>query len=158
MARAEDDRLHEGILRFEQICRERGIPVTVQRRVVLEELLESSTHPTADQIQRGVQRRIPGISQTTVYRVLELLVELDLARKTCSPGTACRYDGRTVRHHHLVCLSCDRIVDHDDPALNDLPFPDRGSTGFELREYSVQFLGTCPDCLNAPKDTEKIPP
>jgi Fur family peroxide stress response transcriptional regulator len=150
--------MHDGILRFEELCRGRGIPVTVQRRVVLEELLGSTSHPTADQIQRGVQGRIPGISQTTVYRVLELLVDLGLARKTCSPGTSCRYDGRTVRHHHLVCLSCDRIVDHDDPALNALPLPHRDDTGYELTEYSIQFLGTCSDCLSAHERTEKIPP
>jgi len=153
----EDEHLQGGILRFEKLCRARGIPVTVQRRVVLEELLGSSLHPTADQIHHDVQRRIPGISQTTVYRVLDLLVDLGLARKTCSPGTSCRYDGKTTRHHHLICTSCDRIVDHEDPALNDLSLPGRSSTGYELRDYSIQFLGTCPDCLSAREETEKIP-
>jgi Fe2+ or Zn2+ uptake regulation protein len=153
----EDERLQDGILRFEKLCRARGIPVTVQRRVVLEELLGSSLHPTADQIHHGVQRRVPGISQTTVYRVLDLLVDLGVARRTCSPGTSCRYDGRTTRHHHLICMSCDRIIDYDDPALDALPLPDRGGTGYELTDYSIQFLGTCPDCLSAREETEKIP-
>jgi Fur family peroxide stress response transcriptional regulator len=139
--------MQDPIRDFEHRCRERGIPVTVQRRAVFEELLRSSAHPTAERIQRGVEARMPGISPTTVYRVLELLVDLGLARKTCSPGTSCRYDARMDRHHHLMCSSCERILDYDDPALNRLPLPDRGSTGFELEDYTIQFRGTCPECL-----------
>jgi len=139
--------MREQVRKFEALCRERGIPVTVQRRVVYEELLGSTAHPTAEQIQRGVETRLPGISQTTVYRVLELLVDLDLARKTSSPGASCRYDGRTNRHHHLVCTSCDRIVDYDDPELNSLALPTRHRTGYSLEDYTIQFRGTCPECL-----------
>lgn len=135
------------MLRFEELCRRRGIPLTVQRRAVLEELLGSRAHPTADRVLSGARKRVPGVSATTVYRVLELLVDMGLARKTCSPGNACRYDPHTHRHHHLVCLSCDRIIDLDEPSLNDLPLPARRRTGFELVDYSVQFRGTCARCL-----------
>ena len=90
---------------------------------------------------------MPGISTATVYRVLEFLVELGAARKTCSPGSQCRYDAKVHRHHHLTCLHCDRMVDLEDASLNDLPIPDRNRTGFELVDYSIQFRGTCPDCL-----------
>jgi Fur family peroxide stress response transcriptional regulator len=132
---------------FEALCRKRGVPVTVQRRMVLEELLASSDHPTAERIFRAVRKRAPGISQTTVYRVLELLVELGMARKTGHPESVCRYDPHVERHHHLICESCDRMVDLDDSELDTIPLPSRRRTGFELVDYSIQFRGTCPDCL-----------
>jgi Fe2+ or Zn2+ uptake regulation protein len=137
------------IRRFERLCQERGLPVTVQRRVVLEALLEAEDHPSADQVLVKVRQRVPGISQATVYRGLDLLVEMGLARKTCNPGRHCRYDANIHRHHHLVCDRCERMVDLEDPTLNDLPMPDRNLTGFHLVDYTIQFRGTCPDCLRA---------
>ena len=153
----QEEARQERILKFEQLCRERGVPVTVQRRMILEELMDSAVHPTAEQIFQAVRRRAPAISQTTVYRVLELLVDMDLARKTCHPESVCRYDPHTHRHHHLVCLSCDRIVDLDDPELNAIPLPSRTRTGFELTDYSVQFRGWCPDCLRERDESRKDP-
>jgi Fur family transcriptional regulator, peroxide stress response regulator len=146
----EPDRIHQ----FEALCHQRGIPVTVQRRLILEELLASSDHPTAERIFRAVQRRAPGLSQTTVYRVLELLVEMGLARKTCHPESVCRYDPHVHRHHHLICQTCDRMVDLDDSALNGIPLPSPERTGFELVDYSIQFRGTCPDCLRKRDEPE----
>lgn len=143
----QDSDRQERFHRFEQLCRERGLPVTVQRRYVLEALLDSDLHPSAEQLFQTVKKTVPRISLATVYRVLDLLVDMDLARKTCSPGSQCRYDAKVHRHHHLVCLSCDRMVDLEDPSLNDIPLPDRKETGFRLVDYSVQFRGTCPDCM-----------
>jgi Fur family peroxide stress response transcriptional regulator len=132
--------------KFEQICRRKGLPVTIQRRVVLEVLLGREDHPTADQIFEEVKVRAPGISRTTVYRVLETLVRLGVARTVCSPGASLRFDPNIEQHHHLVCLHCGKMRDLDDPRLSGLPLPDRRRTGFEVTDYTVHFRGTCADC------------
>jgi Fur family ferric uptake transcriptional regulator len=49
------------------------------------------------------------------------------------------------RHHHLVCLECDSIVDLDSPLLDQLPLPDV-SSGFKIEDYSIQFRGVCRAC------------
>jgi len=105
---------------FEQRCREQGMPVTAQRRVVLEELLRHDDHPTADQVLEGVRGRMPEISRATVYRVLETLVRLGAAQKTCHPGGVARFDPKTERHHHLVCTHCGKVVDVEDTEV-DVP-------------------------------------
>lgn len=136
-------------------CRARGVPLTPQRRAVFEALLADPTHPAADRVYETVRRTIPGISPATVYRVLEFLVEVGVARKTCSPGSQCRYDARVTRHHHLVCLCCERMVDLSDPALDDLPIPDPRATGFAIEDYSVQFRGICPACSKARRTSRR---
>ena len=60
---------------FEETCRRKGLPLTVQRRVILEAVLQRDDHPTADQIYEAVQERIPQLSRTTVYRVLDALLD-----------------------------------------------------------------------------------
>ena len=140
---------------FEKLCRQNGIPLTVQRRVILEALLHRHDHPTADQIAEDVATRLPGVSRTTVYRVLETLVRISLARKVCHPGAAARFEIESHRHHHLVCIQCGRMIDLDDPRLDTLPFPDAVTHGFELTDYSIQFRGTCTDCAGASAGSER---
>ena len=135
------------IQEFEAACRRRGLPVTVQRRSILEAVLHRDDHPTADELYDEVKGRIPTISRTTVYRVLETLVELQVIRRVNHPGATARYDGRTTRHHHLICMRCNKIMDFDSEALDKLPMPRGKPQGFKIGDYSVHFLGTCPDCL-----------
>jgi Fur family peroxide stress response transcriptional regulator len=131
---------------LEAACRRHGLPLTVQRRVVLEALAGRTDHPTADQLLVDVRTRLPDLSRTTVYRVLETLVRLGLAVKTCTPGSAVRFDPRTERHHHLVCLRCDRVMDLHAPSLDRLRLSTVKASGFEISDYSVHFRGTCPEC------------
>lgn len=134
------------LARFEALCRAQGLPLTVQRRVILEALASRDDHPTADEIFAAVQNRIPDVSRTTVYRVLDTLVGVGVAAKVCHPGASARFDARTDRHHHLVCRACGKVRDLEAPALNRLPLPDTRRRGFEIRDYSIHFLGTCADC------------
>jgi Fur family peroxide stress response transcriptional regulator len=131
---------------FERLCREQGLPVTVQRRTVLEALAGREDHPTADQVFDEVCTRIPGIARGSVYRILETLVKLGIVRKVCHPGAASRFETKTHRHHHLVCLQCGKMIDLEDSSLDRIALPDARSRGFELVEYSIQFRGTCSAC------------
>ena len=131
---------------LEIACRREGLPVTVQRRAILDALAGREDHPTADQILAQVRGRLPNVSRTTVYRVLETLVTLGVARKTASPGGAARFDPRTRRHHHLVCSGCDAIVDVHEPSLDRLKLGASRRAGFAIEDYSVHFSGLCPKC------------
>lgn len=106
-----------------EICRKQRLPLTVQRRAVLEELALRGDHPTADDVFSSVRQTLPEISRVTVYRVLQTLVRLGIARAVCHPGAAARYEVRLRRHHHLVCTECESMVDLEDPALDSLPLP-----------------------------------
>ena len=131
---------------FERRCRQEGLPVTIQRRSILQTLSKRSDHPTADQIYDEVRGRIPGLSRTTVYRVLETLVRLGVATKTPHPGAAARFDPNTDPHHHMACTRCDALIDLHDASLDGLKSAAARRAGFEVRDYSVHFRGLCPRC------------
>lgn len=139
------------VTRFEEVCRERGIPMTIQRRVVFEALLDSKDHPTVDDLYRRVSKHAPGISQATVYRVLELLEESGLAAKIHHPGSTSRYDAVTTHHHHLLCIECQRVVDVGDLRSQVPPLSPEEAHGFEIRGCSIVYEGVCPDCQSTPK-------
>lgn len=127
-------------------CRDRGLPVTAQRRAVLRALAGRKDHPTAEQVHAAALARQPGMTRATVYRVLEALESLGVVRRVEHAGTAARYEVDTGPHHHLVCLECGRIADLHDPALEGLPPPPVRAPGFVVREYSIQFRGVCGAC------------
>jgi Fur family peroxide stress response transcriptional regulator len=137
---------HERLVSFEQECRQRGLALTVQRRTVFEELSGRKDHPTADQVYEAVHQRLTSLSRTTVYRVLETLVETGFARRVHHPDAVVRYDPATGRHHHLVCESCGALVDLEDSEVPRVPLPNARGTGFRIRDYSVSFTGLCSDC------------
>ena len=136
-------RIHE----FEAACRAHGLPVTVQRRRIFEALAGRTDHPTPDQVYAAVQDTLPGVSRTTVYRVLDTLARVGLLAKASSPGAASRVEPRTTRHHHLVCRRCDRLFDLDDEAVEHrVRAPDVRRRGFAIQDYSIHFTGLCAGC------------
>ena len=145
------------IAALEAACRAHGLPLTVQRRTILEVLAERTDHPTADQVFAAVRRRLPDVSRTTVYRVLDTLVRLGLAVKTPHPGASVRFDPRTERHHHLVCTACDRVIDLHAPELNALRLPDTRRLGFAADDFSLHIRGLCSDCQARRRSARRSP-
>jgi Fur family transcriptional regulator, peroxide stress response regulator len=130
---------------FERRGRQQGLALTVQRRVIFEALTPRSDHPAADQVYGAVRDRLPGVSRTTVCRALEAPVGAGLVAKACHPGAAARYDPLVRRHHHLVCLRCEKIVDFEDVQLDALSVPRGRPRGFVINDLSVHFRGICAD-------------
>ena len=115
---------------FETICRSKRLPLTVQRKSVLRVLADREDHPTADQVFEAVEKKLPEISRATVYRTLETLVELGIAKKVGHPGAVARFDSNIQRHHHLFCRYCRKILDLDNTEYSTLDLQPLNKKGF----------------------------
>ena len=131
---------------LEERCKEEGLRLTVQKRKVFSSLLQHEDHPTADEIYENVTDDIPGVSRTTVYRILESLTNAGLARRVYHPDDQYRFDPNTEHHHHLVCTSCEKVKDVAVPDLEQVVPPDREVEDFEIEDFSIYFRGTCLAC------------
>ena len=142
----DDQARDERIEAFQRLCRERGLVLTPQRRAILRAVLDLDDHPTADRVHAALARRRVRVSRATVFRTLESFARLGVITKACHPGIAVRYDSRTDLHHHLVCLSCDRVIDFSDARLDAVPVPDTRPLGFVVADFRVQLRGICKAC------------
>ena len=133
--------------RFTEACRERGMPVTHQRLAVFRALLESHAHPDAEALHRVLRPTYPTLSLGTVYKTLEMLQSLGLARAVSSPGPTRRFDGNQHPHHHLWCTQCRRLMDVELEQRAEVAPPAR--LGFQVTDVTIQFNGVCADCRAA---------
>lgn len=136
----------ERIHRFEAICRENGLPITVQRRVLIDAIVRTDKHPTAEELWDHAREILPDISRTTVYRILDAFVDLGLVNRVPHPRGATRFDGNVDPHHHIICTRCERVHDVHEPVCSNLRQPEQLPPGFQLQSCSVLFLGLCQDC------------
>ena len=125
-----------------------GLRLTGPRRVVLEVVRGTESHPTAEAVHRMVRRRLPRVSLGTVYRTLRLLVGEGLVKEL--PGPHARFDGNTSEHHHFTCLGCGRISDvaapATDPHSRALCGRVAAQSGFSVTHHRSEFYGRCPEC------------
>jgi Fur family peroxide stress response transcriptional regulator len=136
----------ERVEALHELCRAHGLALTPQRRAILRAVLDLDDHPNADRVHEVLRSRHLRVSRATVFRTLESFVRHGIIRKASSAGGAVRYDGRTSRHHHLVCMRCDRITDFSDEDFDSLSFPDTRRFGFQVLDLQVELRGICRSC------------
>jgi Fur family peroxide stress response transcriptional regulator len=155
MQRRKGSEVGEQVAAFAEHCRKSGLSVTRQRLAIFEALAASREHPSAEDIHRTVRRRLPHLSLATVYKNLESLREIGAVSDVNALHEHGRYEaalpgtGAGKPHHHLVCVSCRKVVDLHDAALDGLRVSD--TLGFQVRALKVQVEGLCPDCATRRK-------
>jgi Fe2+ or Zn2+ uptake regulation protein len=120
-----------------------------QRRVILEQLMATRSHPTADEVYERVRRRLPHISLGTVYRNLEALAasgEIQKLRLGCAQG---RFDGDVTHHYHVRCVGCGRVDDVAIKPLRSIQNALTKVTGYRALGYRLEFTGLCEQCDKA---------
>jgi len=121
-----------------------GLKMTPQRVAILDYLDGNHEHPSAEDIYKHIREQYPMISFATVYKNLELLKNSGYLLELTIDAQRRRYDPDTKHHHHLICITCKKIVDIFEDFDIIIPEEDRGS--FEMKGNHVEFYGVCPEC------------
>jgi Fur family peroxide stress response transcriptional regulator len=130
---------------IEERVRAVGLKLTPQRFAVLDFLVRSREHPTADQISAALNRRFPRASRATIYNTLNALRDAGLVHEVYMDDAVARFDANLDQHHHFVCRVCDRLEDVPFEALGKLPTP-RLERGHKVENYEIVMRGICAAC------------
>ena len=134
-----------------------GYRMTVPREAIVNVLGKTSKHLSAEDVYMAVHKIHPNIGLTTVYRTLELLVQMGLVFKFDFGDGRARYElsegpKGERHHHHLVCTSCGRVVDYTDFIDEEVELLNQTEKGlskkynFEITNHLIQFYGLCDGC------------
>jgi Fur family ferric uptake transcriptional regulator len=128
-------------------ARTRGVRWTSQRQAIVEQFLLAGEHLTAEALHQRVHEIEPGVGAATVYRTLNLLVEIGVATRVRF-GASSAYESALGREHHdhLVCLACGRIHEFHDERIEAIQDAVAKRHGFVLRHHRLELFGVCPDC------------
>lgn len=125
---------------IEKILKGARLKVTPQRTAILEYLLSTYAHPSADTICNEVRKKYPSVSRNTVYQTLDFFEGKRLIFAIMDTEGVRRYDAHTEPHIHLICLDCGTII--------DTPYDDRRILGkvkkyFTPEKSAVYIYGRC---------------
>lgn len=123
---------------------------TSQRRAIVEGLMRCQACVTPRELYAALRDQQPAIGQATVYRTLELLVEVGAATRFHQDSNECRYVYCSPRHHHhLICTRCGLVEDIDGCLLPPISSALEERTRFQITDHVVTLYGYCGACKQA---------
>lgn len=126
--------------------KESGVRITPQRHAILEYLISSEMHPTADEIYKALEGDFPNMSVATVYNNLRVFRNTGLVKELTYGDSSSRFDFVTHDHYHIICDHCGKIVDFHHPGLEEVEHLASHVTGFQVNSHRLEVYGTCPEC------------
>ena len=141
---------------FKGMLKEKGLRVTNQRLSILKVLAKNKNrHMTIEDIYELVRVDFPEIGIATIYRTVQLLLEMQLIDRIELNDGCVRYEiGHQISgearhyHHHLICKVCGKVYTVEDDLLEDLEKHMEETLGFKVLDHELKLYGICKDCMN----------
>lgn len=119
--------------------------MTAQKNFILDYLKGVKTHPSAEVIYKDVRKKLPNISQGTVYRILN-----NFSRKgkvqVINTKDAAHFDGDISDHAHFICESCGNVYDVMDECSSCGVLKKKKTKVGSIKKYTINFYGICRSC------------
>ena len=127
---------------LEQLCADKGLRITEQRRVIARVLSESDDHPDVELLHERANKIDSGISIATVYRTVRLFEEAGiLDRHDFGDGRA-RYEAAPEAHHdHLIDVETGNVIEFVDPEIEALQKQIAEKLGYRLVDHRLELYG-----------------
>src|SRR5436190_15164904 len=125
-----------------------GVRLTGPRRTVAAVLEDQTARFTASQLLDASRRKEPRIGRATVFRALDLFLEIGIVERfslsngdvgyvVCDPA---------AHHHHVVCERCGRATEIDDRGVKALAKKIAKRSGYRIDAHRLELTGLCPSC------------
>ncbi|MGQ9856886.1 MAG: Fur family transcriptional regulator [Fervidobacterium sp.] len=138
--------------------KDRKCRMTPQREQVLKVFIETnSEHLGAEEVYRYLISKKLNVSKATVYRTIDLLVELGFLRRLQFDEGVFRYEliDKEEKHSHFICTSCGKIYELKGELSPENVMREylqlMSSKGYIIEEVDLKFRGLCPKCAKKRK-------
>ena len=149
--------------KVKDLLREKGLKVTSQRLMVLNILsAHGDEHLTVEEIYDLAKEESPEIGLATIYRTVQVLLELHVIEKVTFDDGFARYElngeetGSGHRHHHAICTQCGKVYSLETDLLDTLEKQVFESLGFEVTDHEVKLYGLCSACRRKAQNAMEV--
>ena len=132
---------------IEEKCKEKGVRLTDQRKVIAKILSESKEvygskdHPDVDELHKRVTKIDDKISIATVYRTVKLFEEAGILIKHDFKAGKARYEINDD-HNHLIDINSGEIVEFVDKDIEELQKKIAKKLGYNLVDHKLELYGS----------------
>ncbi|MCC5995300.1 MAG: transcriptional repressor [Oceanicaulis sp.] len=128
--------------RIEQLCVEKGLRMTEQRRVIARVLSRADDHPDAEELHRRANEVDKGISLATVYRTVRLFEDAGIIERHDFRDGRSRYEESPEDHHdHLIDMNSGEVVEFYDEEIERLQEAIARRLGYKLVDHRLELYG-----------------
>lgn len=127
---------------LEELCVERGMRMTEQRRVIARVLEASDDHPDVEELYRRSSAVDSRISISTVYRTVKLFEDAGIIERHDFRDGRSRYETVPDEHHdHLIDLKSGEVIEFHSPEIEALQERIAREHGFRLVDHRLELYG-----------------
>ena len=127
--------------RHEQLCIDKGLKMTEQRRVIARVLSDSADHPDVEAVHRRAAAIDPKISIATVYRTVRLFQEASILERHDFGDGRARYEEMPTEHHdHLIDLQSGRVIEFKNEEIEKLQREVAARLGYKLVDHRLELF------------------
>jgi Fur family ferric uptake transcriptional regulator len=128
--------------RIEQLCAQKGLRMTGQRRVIARVLSAARDHPDVEEVYRRSNRVDARISLSTVYRTIKLFEANGFLERHNFGASRGRYEETARRHHdHLIDIESGRVIEFRNEEIERLQDRVARDLGFSLVGHKLELFG-----------------
>ncbi len=132
--------------RLEQLCIDKGLKMTEQRRVIARVLSDSADHPDVEAVHRRAAAIDPKISIATVYRTVRLFQEASILERHDFGDGRARYEEMPSEHHdHLIDLQSGKVIEFKSEAIEKLQREIAARLGYKLVDHRLELFAVKSD-------------
>ena len=132
----------ENTTQLEQLCIERGMKMTEQRRIIARVLSDADDHPDVEDLYQRSVKLDSRISIATVYRTVRLFEEAGLLDRHDFGDGRSRYEQASDDHHdHLVDVQSGAIIEFQDEEVEELQRQIAARLGYNLIGHRMELYG-----------------
>ena len=131
-----------------ETLKQKGLKLTPQRRLIVDIIHDAHAHLSAEDIIDSVQRRMPGVNKSTIYRTLDILEEAGCVYKSESNDHFIYHHAEEGHHHHLVCMKCGKTVECAENLFHPVEQSLHKNYGFAADFKHIVINGLCDSCKN----------
>lgn len=127
---------------LEELCADKGMRMTEQRRVIARILQESDDHPDVEELHRRAAAVDPRISLSTVYRTVRLFEDEGIIEKHDFRDGRSRYETVPEEHHdHMIDVETGTVIEFHSPEIEALQERIAREHGFRLVGHRLELYG-----------------
>ena len=124
-------------------CKEKGVRLTEQRKVIAQVMSESKDHPDVDELHKRISLIDKKISIATVYRTVKLFEESGILEKHDFKGGKARYEQSPDQHHdHLNDINSGEIIEFVNEEIEKLQNKVAEKLGYKLVDHKLELYGS----------------